>query len=183
MQYRDVLDLVNEKRSRLKCKAVGEEVAVNWGDDVFKQFRRLRAATGEVSEPLACLEARSFGLLAESWYVLVTRDSCVIWYDEISKTSKYRGTDLRRRYVSPETPRTTLVAELLPLGAPRCDSSPGAVGNQWISSRTRHCGGTAPKLAAVPALSAPAVLCRRNLCGRLDGLDDHLAAIVVSHAV
>jgi hypothetical protein len=45
------------------------------------------------------------------------------------------------------------------------------------------CGGTAPKLAAVPALSVPAVLCRRNLCGRLDGLDDHLAAIVVSHAV
>jgi hypothetical protein len=34
-----------------------------------------------------------------------------------------------------------------------------------------------------PCLSVPAVLCRRNLCGRLDGLDDHLAAIVASHAV
>jgi hypothetical protein len=38
-------------------------------------------------------------------------------------------------------------------------------------------------MAAIPALSVPAVLCRRDLCGRLDGLDDHLAAIVVSHAV
>jgi hypothetical protein len=44
------------------------------------------------------------------------------------------------------------------------------------------CGGTAPKLAAVPALSVPAVLCWRDFFGRLDGLDDHLAAIVVSHA-
>jgi hypothetical protein len=38
-------------------------------------------------------------------------------------------------------------------------------------------------MAAIPALSVPAVLCRRDLCGRLDGLDDHLAAIFVSHAV
>jgi hypothetical protein len=38
-------------------------------------------------------------------------------------------------------------------------------------------------MAAVPALSVPAVLGRRDLCGMLDGLDDHLAAIVVSHAV
>jgi hypothetical protein len=45
------------------------------------------------------------------------------------------------------------------------------------------CGGTAAKMAAVPALSVPAVLGRRDLCGMLDGLDDHLAAILVSHAV
>jgi hypothetical protein len=38
-------------------------------------------------------------------------------------------------------------------------------------------------MAAVPTLSVPAVLCRRALYGRLDGIDDHLAAIVVSHAV
>jgi hypothetical protein len=52
-----------------------------------------------------------------------------------------------------------------------------------LTQQSRACGGTAPKLAAVPALSVPAVLCRRNLCARLDRLDDHLAAIVVSHAV
>jgi hypothetical protein len=39
------------------------------------------------------------------------------------------------------------------------------------------------KMAAVPAQSVPAVLCRRALCGRLDGLDDYLGASVVSHAV
>jgi hypothetical protein len=54
----------------------------------------------------------------------------------------------------------------------------GAHGGGGPSVLRSVCGGTAPKLAAVPALSVPAVLCRRNLCGRLDGLDDHLAAIV-----
>jgi hypothetical protein len=52
-----------------------------------------------------------------------------------------------------------------------------------IVSNNANCRGTAPKMAAVPALSVPAVLCRRDLCGMLDGLDYHLAVIVVSHAV
>jgi hypothetical protein len=56
---------------------------------------------------------------------------------------------------------------------------------EWVIAHADKvvCGGTAQKMAAIPALSVPAVLCPRDLCGRLDGLDDHLAAIVVSHAV
>jgi hypothetical protein len=59
------------------------------------------------------------------YYVVVTRDSCLIWDDENIKTSKYRGPDLHRLYVSPETPRTTFAAELLQQGVPRGDYRPG----------------------------------------------------------
>jgi hypothetical protein len=44
MDSRDVLDLVNENRSRLKCKVGDEEAAINWEDDVFRQLRQLRSA-------------------------------------------------------------------------------------------------------------------------------------------
>jgi hypothetical protein len=81
------------------------------------------------------------------------------------------------RYVECRSCESTMVVVIW--GLVRSIRLPGSIGDRL----DRHCGGTAPKLAAVPALSVPAVLCRRNLCGRLDGLDDHLAAIVVSHAV
>jgi hypothetical protein len=45
---------------------------------------------------------------------------------------------LHRRYASPETPRTSLAAELLQQGVPRGDSRPGTVLHQWVASRTRH---------------------------------------------
>jgi hypothetical protein len=67
MESRAVLDLVNEKRSRLKCKTGGEEAAINWGYDVLKQFRQLRSSTGEGSELRASLGTRSFSPFFESW--------------------------------------------------------------------------------------------------------------------
>jgi hypothetical protein len=62
-----VLDLVNEKRSRLKCKTGGEEAGINWGNDVLKKFRQLRSSTGEGSELRASLGTRSFSPFFESW--------------------------------------------------------------------------------------------------------------------
>jgi hypothetical protein len=40
-----------------------------------------------------------------------------------------------------------------------------------------------PKTGGCTSPSVPVVLCWRALCGRLEGLNDHLAAIAVSHAV
>jgi hypothetical protein len=41
MDSGDLLNLMNENRSRSKCKAGGEEAAINWGDNIFRQFRQL----------------------------------------------------------------------------------------------------------------------------------------------
>jgi hypothetical protein len=71
------------------------------------------------------------------YYVAVTRDSCVIWYDEISKR---RNTATQTCTVDTYRPRRHVSL------SPRsyCNrGSPGvipgqAVLNQWIASRTRH---------------------------------------------
>jgi hypothetical protein len=69
--------------------------------------------------------------------VAVTRDSCVIWYDEISKRRNTAGqtctvdTCRPRRHV-PLSPRSSCNR-----GSPRVITGQ-AVLNQWVASRTRH---------------------------------------------
>jgi hypothetical protein len=82
--------------------------------------------------------------LVQPWYVAATRDSCVIWYDEISKRRNTAGQTCAadmyrpRRHV-PLSPRSS------------CNrGSPGvitgqAVLNQWVASRTRHLSTFCPR--------------------------------------
>jgi hypothetical protein len=75
--------------------------------------------------------------LVQPWYLAVTRDSCVIWYDEISKRRNTAG-----RTCAADTYRPRLHVPLSPRSS--CNrGSPGVITGQaildrWVASRTRH---------------------------------------------